>query len=66
MPTNLAIDDALLVKAQKLGRHATKKETVKIALAAYIKHLEQLKVADYFGKIIYEPGYDYKAERKRS
>ncbi len=66
MPTNLGIDDALLAKAQKLGKHRTKKETVNTALAAYIKHLEQLKVTDYFGKVIYEPKYDYKAERKRS
>ena len=28
MPTNLSIDDALLKRAQKLGKHATKRQTV--------------------------------------
>lgn len=64
MPTNLAIDDRLLEQAKKIGKHRTKKETVNAALEEYIRHREQQKILSLFGKIAYEPGYDYKRERK--
>lgn len=64
MPTNLAIDDRLLEQAQKIGRHRTKKETVNAALEEYIRHREQQEILSLFGKIAYEPAYDYKRERK--
>jgi hypothetical protein len=64
MPTNLAIDDRLLEQAKKIGKHRTKKETVNAALEEYIRHREQQKILSLFGKIAYEPEYDYKRERK--
>ena len=41
MATNLQIDDELIRRAVKLGRHRTKKEAVTRALTDYIHHLEQ-------------------------
>jgi hypothetical protein len=65
MPTNLAIDDELLQEAQKLGRHRTKRETVNAALDEYIQRRKQQELIGLFGKIDYEPSYDYKQERRR-
>jgi hypothetical protein len=64
MPTNLAIDDRLLEEAQKVGGHRTKKETVTVALQEYIKRRKQQEILSLFGTIDYQPGYDYKSERK--
>lgn len=65
MPTNLALDDRLIVKAQKIGGHRTKKAAVTEALKEYIQHREQMKIIELFGTIDYDPDYDYKAERER-
>ena len=64
MPTNLAIDDSLLEEAQKLGEHRTKRETVNAALDEYIRRRKQQQILSLFGKIEYQPDYDYKRERK--
>lgn len=65
MPTNLAIDDALLAEAMVLGKLPTKKATVNEALQEYVQRRKQLKILDLFGKIDYDPDYDYKKERQR-
>jgi Arc/MetJ family transcription regulator len=65
MATNLQIDDRLIVKAAKLGKHHTKKAAVTQALTEYIQHLEQQKVIGLFGKIEYHEGYDHKRQRSR-
>ena len=64
MPTNLAINDALLTEAQRVGRHRTKRETVDAALAEYIARRKQRRVVALFGKIDYDPAFDYKRERR--
>ena len=64
MPTNLAIDDRLLVEAQEVGGHRTKRETVTAALEEYVRRRKQQGILSLFGTIEYEPGYDYKRERK--
>jgi Bacterial antitoxin of type II TA system, VapB len=64
MPTNLAIDDRLILEAQKLGRHRTKKETVTVALDEYIQRLKQQQIVPLFGTIEYDPDYDYKRARR--
>jgi hypothetical protein len=64
MPTNLAIDDRLILEAQKLGRHRTKKETVTVALDEYIQRLKQQQIVSLFGTIDYDPDYDYKRARR--
>lgn len=65
MPTNLAIDDELLQEAQKMGGHRTKKATVTEALEEYIRRRKQLQILELFGKIEYDPNYDYKEARER-
>jgi Arc/MetJ family transcription regulator len=63
---NLIIDDKLIEEARKIGGHDTKKAAVTAALLEYIQHRSQLKLLDLFGKIEYDPNYDYKKQRKRS
>ena len=65
MATNLAIDDKLIVKAQKAGHHKTKKEAVTAALKEYITRKKQLEIIDLFGTIDFDRKYDYKKARKR-
>jgi putative antitoxin of VapBC-like toxin-antitoxin system len=65
MPTNLAIDDRLIVQAQKLGRHRTKKDTVNAALDEYIRRRRQAALIPLFGTIDYDRSYDYKRERRK-
>jgi Arc/MetJ family transcription regulator len=65
MATNLAIDDKLIIKAQKIGHHKTKKEAVTTALKEYISHKKQLEVLDLFGSIEFDKNFDYKKARKR-
>jgi Arc/MetJ family transcription regulator len=65
MSTNLAIDDRLIIQAQKIGHHKTKKETVTVALKEYIAHKKQLETISLFGKIDFDNNYNYKAERKK-
>lgn len=43
MATNLQIDDKLITKAQRLGKHRTKRGAVTKALQDYIGRLEQEK-----------------------
>jgi hypothetical protein len=65
MATNLAIDDHLILNAQKIGRHKTKKAAVTEALKEYIQRRKQLEIIELFGKIDYDEDYDYKANRMR-
>ena len=65
MATNLQLDDKLIEKAVKLGGHKTKKDAVSKALVEYIQNLEQEKILSIFGKIDYDPEYDYKKQRQQ-
>jgi hypothetical protein len=65
MATNLALDDKLIVEAQRIGKHKTKKEAVTAALSEYVRRRKQLDIVKLFGTIDYDPSYDYKAERRR-
>jgi Arc/MetJ family transcription regulator len=65
MPTNLAIDDKLLVDALKIGGKRTKRETVNDALKEYIDRRKRLKALEAFGTIAMDPAYDYKKLRRR-
>lgn len=65
MPTNLAIDDALIEEALSIGSHRTKKEAVTAALQEYVQRRRQLALLELFGTVDYDPGYDYKAARRR-
>ena len=64
MATNLAIDDALIERARRVGRHKTKKAAVTAALDEYIAHRKQMEILSLFGTIDYDTQYDYKRERR--
>jgi Arc/MetJ family transcription regulator len=66
MATNLQIDDKLINRAVKLGRHRTKKAAVTQALTDYIHHLEQENILSLFGSVDYPPDCDYKKQRERA
>jgi hypothetical protein len=65
MATNLALDDKLIVEAQRVGKHKTKKEAVTAALSEYVRRRKQLDIVNLFGTIDYDPKYDYKAARRK-
>ena len=65
MATNLEIDPKLLEKARRLGSHRTKRAAVEEALVEYVRHREQSRIVDLFGRIDFDPAYDYKKQRKR-
>jgi len=65
MPTNLNIDDRLLDEALKVGGLRTKRETVNEALREYILRRRRLGLVKQFGKIDFDPAWDYKATRRK-
>jgi Arc/MetJ family transcription regulator len=65
MATNLALDDALVGAAKRLGHHRTKRDAVNEALRLYVARKQQLGVLDLFGKLEWDPRYDHKVERRR-
>jgi len=60
----LGLDDGLIREAQKLGNHRSKKEAVNAALDEYVTRRKQLGILKLFGKIDYDPRYDYKRARR--
>ena len=64
MATNLAIDEELLNTALKIGGFKTKKDTVNQALKELIQRRKTSDIIDLFGKISYNPDYDYKKARR--
>jgi Arc/MetJ family transcription regulator len=65
MATNLALDDALIEEARRAGKHKTKKEAVTAALDEYVRRRKQVRILEAFGSFEFDPGYDYKAERRK-
>jgi Arc/MetJ family transcription regulator len=65
VPTNLNINDELLAEALKLGGHRTKRQTVNEALQEYIQRRRRLELVKRFGKIDFDPVWDYKEARRR-
>jgi Arc/MetJ family transcription regulator len=65
MATNLVIDDRLLLEAQRIGGHRTKKATVTEALEEYIQRRKQLRILKIFGTVDFDPKYDYRTQRRR-
>jgi len=65
MATNLALDDKLIVQAQKIGHHRTKREAVTAAMLEYIAHKKRQEIAGLFGKVDFDNDYDYKKARRR-
>jgi hypothetical protein len=65
MASKFALDDKLLNEAFRLGGHRTKKATVTEALQEYIQRRRQTRAIDLFGKIDFDPSYDYKEHCKQ-
>lgn len=65
MATNLALDPELIERALVVSGEKTKKAAVTKALQEFIARREQRKVMDLMGKLEWDAGYDYKAERSR-
>ncbi len=65
LATNLQLDDRLIERAVKLGKHKTKRAAVTQALKDYVEHLEQQKLLALFGNVDYDLEYDYKKQRKK-
>jgi Arc/MetJ family transcription regulator len=64
MATNIELNEDLLTKAMKLGGMRTKKDAVNEALTEYVQRREQLKIIELFGKVEFDEGFDYKAQRR--
>jgi hypothetical protein len=65
MATNLSIDPELIERALEVSGERTKKAAVTKALQEFIARRRQKRVLELFGKLEWDPAYDYKAERKR-
>ena len=63
MATNLALDPDLLDRALAVSGQKTKKAAVTKALEEFIARREQREILDLFGKLDWDPDYDYKTER---
>ena len=65
MATNLALDDRLVEEAKRLGGHRSKRVAVNEALAEYVARRKRRKVLELFGRLDWDPDYDYKRDRDR-
>lgn len=65
MATNLSIEPELLEKALQVSGEKTKKAAVTKALKEFIARREQRKLLELFGRLEWNPDFDYKAERSR-
>jgi hypothetical protein len=66
MTANLSIDSELLDRALAVSGERTKKAAVTKALHEFIARRQQKRLLDLFGKLEWDDGFDYKAERTRN
>ena len=65
MATNLSLDPKLIETALRLSGERTKKAAVTKALQEFIARRRQKRLLDLMGKLEWDAGYEYKAERQR-
>lgn len=65
MATNLDLDPDLVERAVELSGAPSKKAAVTAALQEFIARREQRRILELFGKLEWDPAYDYKRERSR-
>ncbi len=65
MATNLSIDPVLLDRALEVSGERTKKAAVTKALQEFIARRQQKRLLELVGKLEWDSGFDYKAERGR-
>jgi hypothetical protein len=63
--TNLSIDDQLIERARRIGRHRTQKAVVTEALEEYIQRRKQFQILDFFHEVKFDSDYDYKEQRNK-
>ena len=66
MATNLSIDPRLLERAVEVSGERTKKAAVTLALTEFIARRQQVRLRRLFGKLRWNPKFDYKKERSRT
>lgn len=66
MATNLDLDPELIERAVALSGAPTKKAAVTAALQEFIARREQGRLLELFGKLEWDPAFDYKRERSRA
>ena len=62
---NLSIDPGLVEEALQVSGERTKKAAVTMALQEFIARRRQKQLLELFGKLQWQPDYDYKRERRR-
>jgi Arc/MetJ family transcription regulator len=65
MATNLSLDPKLLDEALEVSGERTKKAAVTQALREFIARRRQKRLLELIGKLEWDSGFDYKAERTR-
>ena len=65
MATNLSIDPELLDRVLEVSGERTKKAAVTKALEEFIARRRQKRLLELMGKLEWDQGFDYKAERTR-
>ena len=65
MATNLSIDPDLLERALEVSGERPKKAAVTKALREFIARRQQKRLLELIGKLEWDEGFDYKAERAR-
>ena len=63
--TRVAIDADLLERALEVSGERTKKAAVTKALEEFIARRRQKRLLELMGKLEWDEGFDYKAERSR-
>lgn len=66
MATNLNLDDQLVTEALALSGLKTKRDAVNEALREFVARRRQRGVLKLRGKIDFDPGYDYKEQRRKA
>lgn len=65
MATNLSIDPDLLERALAVSGEKSKRAAVTRALHEFVARREQKRALALFGRLEWDAGYDYKADRSR-
>jgi Arc/MetJ family transcription regulator len=64
MRTNIVLDDALVAEAMRLGKLATKREAVEVALRDFVERKRSRRVLSLVGQDLIAPDYDVRAVRE--
>ena len=65
MATNLSIDPELIERALEVSGERTKKAAVTKALQEFVARRRKKRLLELMGKLEWDAGFNYKAERER-